>query len=558
MQTNQTKSLNNYNSSVNPYSAGDYSSKSLGYSETGGDYASGCVAWLEQNSALLQQVHQAMMSGNTQGLGMSDADIQTLLGYEQYANSIAYGSNWGGQVGGANGATQPPVPGNMWYDSEEATISAIGDGTTHNSSAYENTLNVPSTAAEITYDVTTDTRTQPAVEVLRVTIKNKQTGQTDVVYFDNFRDEDFSLTINSVKGKHVSGTADGVDITVGEYDADAVGGASSAGGITGGTTEEVDATHTKVVAGSGETIDIQADRDVSETQYIDVYGNANLMFDADMTGDISVNENGDMVITYKNVEGKEPEILAVVTVKKGFTAQVNHDNWKNAITIYGNAPVIVQDKDGNDILVGPTGLNMNGELEGTSFDFHFDFNIDSEKKSAETDAATYPAEVNDLAEFLGVSAKDLEGHLQSVYGSAYDQAMLSVPADQKPSFLEWFKGAGLMKNPDDKMVQLLIAADPTLASLYSQVKGKAPATVGAQLKQIQTRLVALLNAMHPGTAKAAEKFEGGGGITGSYDVYGIQIGEKTFNLFPTGEYETPAIPETPTWNNVTDDAESFF
>ncbi len=205
----------------------DYSSKALASPSTKNLGADPTLAdWYERAYAYYNEV----TNGGTPP--PSEAEWFQFLDYMKYAASeLGLSNQFGegvfaqaGQPGAGVGAMN-----NMVYDSEEATINATGQGTVHDSHAYQNTLNVPSTAGEVTYSITTDTRLQPATEVLKAVIKNKLTGTEEVVFFHNFRDPEFSLNINTVQGKHVSGDAAGINIEVGEYDPEAASGEGTSG-----------------------------------------------------------------------------------------------------------------------------------------------------------------------------------------------------------------------------------------------------------------------------------------------------------------------------------------
>jgi hypothetical protein len=187
------------------------------------------ASWYEQAWAY----YNAVQSGQVEA--PDPAAMQELIAQMNWAYQQLQGGGagmWDPTMGGEPMAPQNAQPQEMYYDYEENEITATGEAVTHRSFGVNDTLMVPSMAAEVTYEKVMDQSVQPPVMVLKVIVKNKITGAEEIFIFENAEDPEFSLTIQSPKpDTQISGNFPGDKVTHEEYDMEKAGEKGSHGDI---------------------------------------------------------------------------------------------------------------------------------------------------------------------------------------------------------------------------------------------------------------------------------------------------------------------------------------
>jgi hypothetical protein len=157
------------------------------------------------------------------GQQVSDADWNQIMQYVQYT-SQALGGGWdpfaelgltppvGGMGGeGMPGETGPNaneaqggfvgVLGNYVYNKGSTHIEFIGSEVPHDIYTDEFTLDVPYESANVTVEVTEDTRIQPPENVLKITVTDPMVGATTVYYVHDYEEDGKSITLNTADGE---------------------------------------------------------------------------------------------------------------------------------------------------------------------------------------------------------------------------------------------------------------------------------------------------------------------------------------------------------------------
>lgn len=518
------------------------------------------------------------------GVQLSAQDMNTVMGYVNYCSQQLGGWDpfmelgWSPQAGGYGGQAgaygEQGAVGN-------ATITDGGDFTVDGSVPVtdvwgsETTMNVPPPCT-VTFETTTDNRTTPGETVTKAIITNPTQKGPDgkpaqsVVYFH----DGVKITCNgSKKGDGTSRVTDNTgSVTVGEYKAGAEAGGTPEASIDGDYDKD---TNTYTYDGTGsDAIKFwpQGNGTDGDITTNNVEGNA----------DIYV-KNTDRVYVYKNADGK---YVTDVVHKDGSTDRyVQGSEYKCNIN---GVPEHISfgSNEGHSDGTTPE-MNKDGTKMGMPADYVENFTVNNEESEkggkgpiqiglidinvlkpslGDMLSKQYPEQLVALADFIygqhdKATMDSLMTQLQGVFQADFDEINKGKAAKDKITFAEWIKGPGASKisatNP--KFIKFLFQADPTLASLFAEVKGKPIDAVTAQLKDIQTELAGVLNGIFgPGTATAATGNKGGDGldVMDDYSVYGIKIGDDYYSFYDPDQstmfMQTAEVGSTPSWDNAND------
>ncbi len=336
-------------------------SKSLQTKQLGGTNSE-LASWYEQ----AYEYYNAVLSGAEPHPG--PASWNQFLQYMDWAVQQLgmSGSNWGEGIDSQvqpRGPVQQPLPtgaiagsnGNIVYDQMDANIQHTQENRPIDLYSNNIVINSGSMMTTFTSEVTTDTRLQPPDQVLKITASD------GTVYFvHDYQDAKIKIRTPTENQLVDYTDSDNPDLVTWEdYNSRPARG-TEAKGWTGGVIEEVDENHWVHIGNAGETIDFNPQVDDDEVvKYREVHGEANISIRSDCSADVTVNAEGDTVVTVKDREGNT---LEVITVIKGYPVQVNHSNAENDLSINGQALRPTTDSDGNETFLagGIEGLSING------------------------------------------------------------------------------------------------------------------------------------------------------------------------------------------------------
>lgn len=516
---------------------------------------------------------RAVQSGEIQVSQEEFYQLQQWMQYTEYELGV-HSSGWGDfggapGMGGAYGPNQGAA--------QNATITDGGDFMVDGSCPVtdvwgsETTMNVPPPCT-VSFETTTDTRFNPAETVVKAVITNPAMKGPDgqpaqsVVYFH----DGVKITCNaSKKGDGTSRVTDHTgSVTVGEYKAGVEEGGTPEASIEG----EYDATtNTYTYDGTGQdaikfwpqgsgvdgeitthVVEASAEIYVKNTDRVYVYEKDGQWITDVVHKDGSVDRFAQDKSTSSytcNINGVPEHIF--------FGANENHEGGSN--------PTLDEGAEGEDDQMKIPGgfgehFTVNGveSAEGGGMLDNIGL-IQAVGNGLLTDtvAEKYPESLVSLADYLfgkhdKATMDGLMAQLEATFGQDYQNAMLGKAAKDKISFAEWIKGEGAQKlNPSNgKFISFLFQADPTLAALFNEVKGKPVHSVEGKLKNIQTELIGVLNAMFgPGTAVSSNYQSGM--IPNEFTIYGVKVGGKTFSLYDPNQsffpLDDPKVGDAPTW-----------
>lgn len=119
--------------------------------------------------------------------------------------------NWAHEQLG-RGNWEPATPGDTVYRGERLSLEILDVTRTLDAWSRDVTLIVPSMAATVSVERTTDASVEPPEEVLKVTVTNPVTGAEETFRFHDADDPNFALTIQTPRNEQVEGLTDQVKI----------------------------------------------------------------------------------------------------------------------------------------------------------------------------------------------------------------------------------------------------------------------------------------------------------------------------------------------------------
>ncbi len=322
--------------------------KALGGGTPGADndLAKQQADWYQQAYAYTQAVESGQIK-------LKPEDQQA---YNEMLNQMqwVYSQLWGGQQGNVDGDFGPPgvdgnqepqtdpdggvmgPDGNWVYNEKSATMNYVGDETPHYSFAYNNTINVNSTSAKVTYEITSD-GLNPAHQVLKVIVKDDIFKTSSVYYLENFDHKDFKLNINVLDKSQVTENPDPKfkKVTVGIYSGDQkdAGAESSVQGRQVGDWTVYDDTYVgdkikfKSQGGTNQTHEVYADADI----YTKNSDHIKIVHGTDDNTATSENESDPegYTITVTHSDGTTDTYIIHKGFKVGLHAKAEYINWGN-------------------------------------------------------------------------------------------------------------------------------------------------------------------------------------------------------------------------------------
>ncbi|HEX5033370.1 MAG TPA: hypothetical protein VFW62_02715, partial [bacterium] len=316
---------------------GQAAAKSLGgYSDPA------LVQWLEQATAY----YNAVMAGDPSTPAPSQQEWNEFLAQLQWAQQqLGYGQQaWDPSLGGMGGGA--PLGGpqqgqtnqfggmagtmdNWVYTNGKSQIGFTGNGT-HDIWSNEFILDVAPVSAQVTIEMTTDTRFQPPEEVAKIVVTDPATG-TEAVYFVHDFDPAAgdTIKINTPDASQLN-DAGGI-ATWGEF-SQVVEGSKPESSIPG--EEQPDGSLLYEPEFSGEIVDFWAQP--GEDQKHVVYADANISVKPSDTVEFSANFGGDVIVKVKHSDGSTDTYI----VKKGYNVNVN----VNEEYIEGDIPSSLADR----------------------------------------------------------------------------------------------------------------------------------------------------------------------------------------------------------------------
>lgn len=310
----------------------------------GGDASLG--QWVEEN----RYVYDAIVSGSSD---LSPMDREQFLQWWHWSLGQLEGSGTGWDPSASEGqAPTQSLPagaiagaqGNVVFDQKKATVEHVADQRPVDIYSNEVTINSGSMMTTFACELTTDTRLQPAEQVLKITASD------GTVYFVHDY-EDANITLKTPVEDMVA-NATGLDnVAWAEFTGNETDG--NGAGWSGGETETIDDTHFVVTGAAGETIDVVPDKKVGEPVNVEFFGDVNVSLPADCSADVS--GSGPLTVTVKD---RNDQVIAVYTVhtERGDTVNVN-----GYVTVDGKEPATETDAEGKESLKGPENLSINGE-----------------------------------------------------------------------------------------------------------------------------------------------------------------------------------------------------
>lgn len=182
------------------------------------------ASWYEQAWAY----YNAVQSGQVEA--PDPAALQELIAQMNWAYQQLQGGGagmWDPTVGGDPMGPPNNEPQTIYYDYEENEMTATGEPVTHHSFGNEDTIIVPSMAAEISVVRVMSNDVQPPTEVWKVVVKNRITGAEEV-----FISEADHLTIKAPEpDKQIKGNFPPDQLSIEEYDMEKAGEKGSNGDI---------------------------------------------------------------------------------------------------------------------------------------------------------------------------------------------------------------------------------------------------------------------------------------------------------------------------------------
>lgn len=426
--------------------------KALGGAVNGGGSGGDVGLWMETN----RYIYDGIMNGASD---LSPADQQQFMQWWSWsasqltAASSGFDPLAGGLVndsGTPNGGAfipegaQPGPNGNIVFRTGTACTTYAPTDMPVDVLSDEFTLNVDVKVQDIVVEKTTDTRLNPPVEAIKITVKDPYSTPAETVYF--VHEMDAKININTVGGEGVTVPADMANVTVGTYSSEAAADCTQASiegqPVVDGDGKTVENAKYYEVEMAGDTIDFRAlpgGADTNEDHY--VYGGANISVPVSSKVDV---QGADA--PYTGADGKEYDFKVVVTHKDGSTDTfflVDEPEFQHNINaLSGNTTFDNVALTDGDVPEGFGNLTVNGDVSsGTAnADYPEDTQpvdgVDAQYWDPKDVGAVYDAPTVTLHPTGSPSA--IEIHAQNVnltLTSMMDEIQqISEPSDSKPYY----------------------------------------------------------------------------------------------------------------------------
>lgn len=348
------------NFEVSPSAVG-FLTKSLGtptkgYGSQGTQASAELVGWYEEAYAY----YNSVMAGDPSTPKPSAEDWQNFLNQMQWAaGQLGYqspGSQWdpslslsGNQGSPSQGAPEGAILGtmdNVVWNQAEAHIVAQNDPRAQDIWSNEVTLDVPSLSAQVTSEITTDTRLSPPEEVLKINVKDPATGMETVYFVHDY--EDANIEIRSPEEGQLKKVGDLGNVSWKVYDAASETGNSHPDASIEGVVQS-DGTIVYEPEFSGETVDFWANP--GENQVHIVYANANISVKpSDEVTVQEVADNGSITVVVKHKDGSSDSYH----IEKGYSVNVNVNEEYATLAGHPAKEGIPESYDGRVTLNGGT------------------------------------------------------------------------------------------------------------------------------------------------------------------------------------------------------------
>ncbi len=444
--------------------------------------AAGLAAWYEE----AYNYYNAVMSGSEpQPDPAAWTQLQQWMQWAQQQLNGGGAGAWdpmaGGDPLGAGAGEEDPFGGttgplgSIVHSEMDVRLGFTADGKVHDIFAYNFTLDVASPAATVTAEKTTDTRTQPPEEVVKIVVKDPTTGG-ETVYMVHSPGDLENLIINSPKGKKVTDLTGGL-VQIGEF---VEGAAGNGGGIPeGGSIEGKNATFDGM---GNQTYKFEPPFGGLEQ----ITCNANADITVMNSDQVTVEQNSDG--SYRLTIEREDGTQVVFNIPEGFAVNLNANAHNVTFKDGGNGG-----GDINDIRVAGdrpqrTSPQTNGEDGIPTGWENFSLNGQSAPEEPEggVDTSEWPPKLIDLLEEMGFEPED--------YGS------LNITDD----LIEEIEGG--VTPPSKGFIEALVETDTTLKAAWERVQSDPQDD--HSWKQFRNRLATLLGKVFPDVSKSGEFPEG--------------------------------------------------
>jgi len=517
---NQSQNIKSYQGPTvaNPYGAG-YLSKTLStqsvQAKALGSGASNpdLVSWYEQ----AYEYYNAVISG--QEAQPDPSAWQSFMDQMQWAaNQLGYSAPqqaWDPMASSGDPSTgsdpfggssdSPPSTnefgGNMGtmgnYTYTDATASVgFTPGATNDIWSNDVTIPIPSLAAKVTSEITTDTRLSPPEQVLKVIVSDSATNTQAVYFVHDYQDA--TVSVQTPSQTQLTDSTGGL-VQWSTYTDPTTAGDAAANAVTDRTPEtNADGTETYVGNGPADVIDFDYSKRANgdAAGVYDVQSNSNFVFKNDdevtITKEPDDSKGYDYALTVKHSDGTVDEYH----LHKEYTCQLNgipeHLSFINGDTT-SNAK---EDPNNANQMIVPDGFSDCFTVNGLTSVSQKDATAAADKN------ADYPKIVQDLAALMsGVSQSDLGKQLYDTFKN--DLKKYDKDGDHKLSASEMKKavdeGAFPPLRPTGDLISFLAKHDPKLKNYLGQVKdAKNYKDYIVAMNAACDRLAKLLGALYPG------------------------------------------------------------
>ncbi|MCC6274203.1 MAG: hypothetical protein IT572_12135 [Deltaproteobacteria bacterium] len=429
---------NNFNTSTHAIrnfgSLTSVASKSIQTKHSASQVPSGAntelVAWYEQAYAY----YNAVMAGDPNTPKPSAEAWNNFIQQMQWAaGQLGYGQPqaWDPMPRGAMAQAQPQlsvpaganvgVMDNIVWTEAKADILFDGQHPTHDIWSNEVSIKVPSLSAQVTSELTTDTRLNPHEEVMKIVVRDSATGQESVYFVHDY--EDATIKIQSPQEGQLEDLSNLVAWE--KFDAAAKRDTSRPEASLEGVVQP-DGSIVYEPEFSGETVDFFAQG--GEDQQHIVYADANISVRPSDEVEIHQGKDSMILVMVKHRDGS----IDYYEVQKGYKVNINANSeyvsilGKNTaevpeslaerVTINGDTSQVGEASSDSDIdadkiiedFISATGLNNETQLMNALKSAKYDFdNIEAFKKALKD--GSFPGKLDaKFGEFLFTLDKEIQ------------------------------------------------------------------------------------------------------------------------------------------------------
>lgn len=279
------------------------------------------IAWYEQAYAY----YNAVMAGDSNTPKPSTEAWNGFLQQMQWAaGQLGYGQQraWDPMQGGAMAQAQAQlsvpagasvgVMDNIVWTETKADILFDGQHPTHDIWSNEVSIKVPSLSAQVTSELTTDTRLNPHEEVMKIVVRDSATGQESVYFVHDY--EDATIKIQSPREGQLEDLSNLVAWE--KFDATAKRETSRPEASLEGVVQK-DGSIVYEPEFSGETVDFFAQGGEDQTHLI--YADANISVRPSDEVGVRLAKDGSVQVRVTHRDGSEDYYI----VQKGYKVNVN-------------------------------------------------------------------------------------------------------------------------------------------------------------------------------------------------------------------------------------------